>query len=137
MAPRHLAALNRLRERIDGWRSSRKKLHPMPPRLWREAATLAHELGINPVSGALGLNYESLKRHVRDAGGASSEASPAPIARFVELSGAQVLGVPSTAAAGPVVELCDASGTRLTIRLAGGSTLEVAEVVAAFRRCAP
>ena len=132
---RELAALKRLRERIDGWRSSREKLHPMPSRLWREATALARELGINPVSSALGLNYESLKRHVRDAGDASTEAGQAPIARFVELSGAQVLGLPS--AAGPVVELCDASGTRLTIRLAAGSALEVGELVEAFRRRAP
>ena len=136
MAARRLAALKRLRERVDDWRSSREKLHPMPSRLWREAAALARELGVNPVSSALGLNYGSLKRHLRDdADAASREGGEAPIARFVELSGAQVLGMPSEA--GPVVELCDASGTRLTIRLAAGSTLEVAAVVAAFRRGVP
>lgn len=34
---RELAALERLRERIDSWRSSREKLRPMPSRLWTEA----------------------------------------------------------------------------------------------------
>ena len=85
---------------------------------------------MNPVRSALGLNYESLKGHLEDGGVASRGASEAPMAKFVELSGAQVLGSPP---AGPVVELSDASGTRVTIRLAAGSTLEVAELVEAFR----
>jgi len=130
MARRDLAALKRLRGRIDDWRSSRRKLHPMPSQLWMEAAALARELGVNPVRSALGLNYESLKRHLGDGGVASRGVSEASIAKFVELSGAQVLGSPS---AGPVVELCDASGIRVTVRLAAGSTLEVAELVEAFR----
>jgi len=102
----------------------------MPSQLWMEAAALARELGVNPVRSALGLNYESLKRHLGDGGVASRGVSEASIAKFVELSGAQVLGSPS---AGPVVELCDASGIRVTVRLAAGSTLEVAELVEAFR----
>jgi len=130
MARRHLAALKRLRGRIDGWRSSREKLHPMPSQLWRDAAGLARELGVNPVRSALGLNYESLKRHLGDRGVAARGASEASMAKFVELSGAQVLGSPL---AGPVVELCDASGTRVTVRLAAGSTLDVAELVEASR----
>jgi len=130
MARRDLAALKRLRGRIDDWRSGREKLHPMPSQLWREAAALARELGVNPVRSALGLNYESLKRRLGSGGGTPREASEASMAKFVELSGAEVLGSPS---AGPVVELCDASGTRVTVRLAAGSTLEVAELVEAFR----
>jgi hypothetical protein len=130
MAQRDLAALKRLRGRIDDWRSSRKKLHPMPSQLWMEAAALARELGVNPVRSVLGLNYESLKRHLGDEGVASRGPSEASMAKFVELSGAQVLGSPS---AGPVVELRDASGIRVTVRLAAGSTLEVAELVEAFR----
>ena len=125
-----MAALKRLRGRIDDWRSSREKLHPMPSQLWREAAALASELGVNPVRSALGLNYESLKRHLGDRGVAARGASEASMAKFVELSGAQVLGSPS---AGPVVEFCDASGTRVTVRLAAGSTLDVAELVEASR----
>jgi hypothetical protein len=129
MARRQLAALKRLRERIDDWRSSREKLHPMPTRLWREAAALARELGVNPVRGALGLNYESLKRHLEDESVATG-AGEVSIGKFVELSGAQLLGSPS---GGPVVELCDPSGARLTVRLTAGSTLDVVELVEAFR----
>jgi len=128
MARRDLATLKRLRERIDDWSSSRQKLHPMPLQLWSEAAALARELGLNRVRSALGLNYESLKRHL--GCGVGREASDASTAKFVELSGAEVLGLPS---GGPVVELCDVSGTRVTVRLVAGSTLEIAELVEAFR----
>lgn len=121
--------LKRLRKKIDRWRSSRQKLHPMPSPLWSEAAALARGLGVNPVSSALGLNYESLKRYTEDEGAGGGRETG--IGKFVELSGAQVLGVP--AADGPVVEVSDASGARLTVRLAAGSELDVAGLVAAFR----
>jgi hypothetical protein len=124
-----LAGLKQLQRRIDRWRSSREKLHPMPSPLWSEAAALARELGVNPVRSALGLNYESLKKHTEDEGAEGGRETG--IGKFVELSGAQVLGLP--AADGPVVEVSDASGARLTVRLAAGSELDVARLVAAFR----
>lgn len=48
---------------------------------------------------------------------------------FVEFSGAQLMD----AAVGTVVELADATGVRLTIRLTAGQPLDVAAVVALFR----
>ena len=48
---------------------------------------------------------------------------------FMELTGAQLLD----AAGGTFVELADTAGTRVTIRLTG-QALDVADVVAAFRR---
>ena len=50
-------------------------------------------------------------------------------AGFVEFSGAQLL----EATVGGVVELSDAEGARLTIKLGGAQALDVAAVVAAFR----
>jgi len=48
---------------------------------------------------------------------------------FVEFSGAQLMDAP----VGTVVELTDATGVRLTIRLAAGQPLDVAAVAALFR----
>jgi hypothetical protein len=123
--------LKQLHQRISRWRLTFPKRRPMPAALWDEAAALAQELGVHPVKSALGLNYESLKRRLED--GASFERSPVAEARgeFVELSGAQLLGLPL--AAGPVLEFSDASGARLTVRLAAGAALDVAQLVAAFR----
>jgi hypothetical protein len=122
--------VQQLRERIDHWRSTRVKLWPMPERLWEEATALALELGVHPARCALGLNYESLRRRVEETVSARGSAE-ARVGEFVELSGAQLLGLP--AAAGPVVELSDGHGVRLTVRLAPDSALDPARVVEAFR----
>ena len=123
--------LARLSEDVERWRRTRAKLSPMPAPLWKAAIALARRLGVNPVKNALGLNYRALRSRV-EAGGEFAASAGAPTARFVELSGAQVLGVP--AATGPEVEVCDALGARLTVRLVAGTQLDVARVVEAFRR---
>jgi hypothetical protein len=123
--------LKELRERISRWRLTFPKRRPMPAPLWDEAVALARELGVHPVKAALGLNYESLKTRLDEATSHGHGAQSGAGVDFVELSGAQLLGLP--VAAGPVVELSDASGGRLTMRLAAGSALDVAQLVAAFR----
>ena len=120
-----------LRERIARWRLTRAKRRPMPAALWNEAAALARELGVHPVKSALGLNYESLRRRVNEGTTCADGVRADNSGNFVELSGAQLLGLP--VAVGPVVELSDASGARLTVRLSAGSALDVARLVAAFR----
>ena len=117
------------RKQIERWRRRRKRCSPMPARLWGEASLLAREFGVHRVKCALGLNYESLKKRVGEVcaergGGAAKAAS------FVELSGAHLLGP----ASGAVVEVSDADGGRLTVRLATGSELDLAGLVEAFRR---
>jgi hypothetical protein len=121
--------VQQLRERIDHWRSTRVKLWPMPAKLWDEAAALARELGVRPVQRALRLNHESLRRRVEEE--TSSGGGAGAAGEFVELSGAQLLGLP--AAGGPVIELCDGNGVRLTVWLGAGSTLDMARLVEAFR----
>ncbi|HTP29188.1 MAG TPA: hypothetical protein VMK12_26440 [Anaeromyxobacteraceae bacterium] len=125
--------MERLRVRIEMWRSSREKLQPMPARLWREAAALARELGAGPVGRALGLNHQALKKHmeVRGNGWGGADVAEAPTAGFVELARTQVLGM--VAATGPIVEVSDARGVKLTVRLAAGSSLNLAELVEIFR----
>ena len=135
MAQRRNAAeaeeLAQLSEDVARWRRTRAKLTPMPAPLWKAAIALARRLGVNPVKNALGLNYKALRTRVEARGEvATSGATSSP--RFVELSGAQVLGLP--AAPGSVVELSDADGARLMVRLVAGCELDVARLVEAFRR---
>jgi len=113
------AGLLELRERIERCRRGRPVRAWLPAELWAEAVTWAERVGPYRASRALGVSYESLRRK---AGKRASEAG------FVEFSGAQLLD----AAGGTVVELADAAGVRLTIRLGGGQALDVAAVVAAF-----
>jgi hypothetical protein len=119
--------VERIRARIETWRSSREKLGPMPGPLWREAAAVARELGAGPVGRALGLNHQALKRKME-----ARDRGTGRIAGFVELDRTQVLGL-AAAATGPVVELSDARGVRLTVRIAAGSALDLAELVEVFR----
>jgi hypothetical protein len=122
--------LRQLRARIGMWRSSREKLEPMPAPLWREAAALARELGAGPVGRTLGLNHQMLKRKM-EVGAPGSGGAAVPTTRFVELERGQVLEL--AGATGPVVELSDAMGVRLTVRFAAGSALNLAELVEVFR----
>ena len=116
---RDRAGLEGLRERISRYRQGRHPRAHLPAALWSEAGAWAEKLGVSRASSALGVSYESLRRKAgkRARGG------------FVEFSGAQLL----EATAGGVVELSDATGARLTIKLGGGQTLDVAAVVSAFR----
>jgi hypothetical protein len=120
--------LARVSADIEQWRRTRAKLSPMPASLWKAAVGLARRLGVNPVKEALGLNYNALRTRLEATNGGAVATSPA---RFVELNGAQVLGVATT---GAVVEVADAHGARLTVRLDAGTPLDVARLVEAFRR---
>ena len=126
------AGVKLLRKRIDYWRRTRDRRTPMPPDLWGEAIALARSGRAYAVAHALGVNFEGLRRRMAEAGTGVSGGS-APDA-FVELSGAQILGATASAPPGAVVELSDGGGVRLTVRLAGGTELDVARVVAAFRQ---
>ena len=126
---RGLARLSQLRRRIERWRWTRVKRSPMPAELWMVATELARELGAYRVARELGVGYGSLKDRV----GAPGEHSAREADAFVELDGASLF------AAAPVtvrseVELSDASGTKMVIRLAATQAVDVAALLAAFRR---
>lgn len=123
--------VRKIRERIALWRGTREKRTAMPAGLWSEAVALAQREGTFATARALGVNFESLARRVAEARAGSGE-SASHASAFVELSGAQLLG--AAAAAGSVVEICSGDGMRLTIRLGGGTPLDVVGVVQAFSR---
>jgi hypothetical protein len=80
---------------------------------------------------ALGVDFGALRRRLAETEG-SRGGDGAGRGDFVELSGAQLLGV--NGLPGSVVEVWDASGVRLTIRLASNAPLDVAGLVAGFCR---
>jgi len=124
-----LARLSDLRERIEWWRRTRVKRSPMPPEVWRVATELARELGVYRVAREVGVGYESLKERVAAQGAPGARHAEA----FVALDGAALFSAPPA----PVrseVELSDASGTTMVIRLAADQAVDVAAWLAAFRR---
>ena len=121
--------LSQLRRRIERWRWTRARRSPMPPELWKAATALARELGVYRVAREIGVGYGSLK----DRAGASGESGRREAEAFVELDGASLLSAPPA----PVrseVELSDARGTTMVIRLAADQTMDVAALLTAFRR---
>ncbi len=122
------AGVKLLRKRIEEWRRTRDRRTAMPAELWDQAVALARPGRAWAVARALRISFQALRRRMAETDGRAPPASPSA---FVELSGAQILG--STSAAGAVVELSD-GGARLTVRMAAGAELDVARVVAAFRR---
>ena len=126
------AGVKELRAQIEHWRRTRERRTTMPAELWAEAVALAGRHGAYPVARGVRINFEGLKRRIAEAAAAGRGTTAVPSSAFVELTGAQLLGGP--AAAGTVVELSDASGTRLAIRLARETEVDVAGLVAAFRQ---
>jgi hypothetical protein len=119
------APVEQLRARIDEWRRMRPHRTRMPAELWAEAVALARSKGAYRVARAVRINFDTLRRRVSEA---ASEAAPT----FVELPGA-----PRVAAAvveGIVLELHGGDGTRMVLHLGMDAAVDVAQVVAAFRR---
>ena len=126
--PAH-GGLKQLQRRIERWRWTRTKRSPMPPELWSAATELARDLGAYRVARELGLGYQSLKDRLGDGAGGQERGTAA----FVEIDGASLFAT-SPATVHGEVELSDASGTRMVIRLAAGQAVDVAALLAVFRR---
>jgi hypothetical protein len=123
--------IERLRDRIEGWRQSSPRTRAMPEELWKEACATAKRLGTGRVARALGLKYEGLKQRVLTGGGRFADVAtvlPAG-AEFIELTGFSAAGPAANEA---VVEMVAADGAKLTVRLKGGG-VDVAALVSAFR----
>jgi hypothetical protein len=78
------AALSTARRQLDRWRSGHRPHTRLPKESWEQAVALARKHGLNKTASALGLKYDSLKKHLEAA---SSEVSDPPKARpeFLEL----------------------------------------------------
>jgi hypothetical protein len=101
----------------------------MPAELWMAATELARELGAYRVARELGVGYGSLKDRV----GAPGENGARRADAFVELDGASLFSA-APATVRSEVELSDASGIKMVIRLAANQAVDVASLLAAFRR---
>ena len=121
--------LNQLRRRILQWRCTRAKRSPMPAELWTAATELARGLGAYRVARELRIGYGSLK----DRLGAGGESGAHGAEAFVEVDGASLFA-PAPASGRGEVELSDANGVKVVIRLAAGQAVDVAALLAAFRR---
>lgn len=122
------ARIAQLRRRIERWRWTRTVRGAMPADLWAGATELGRELGAYRVARELGIGYQSLRDRLGDEGVDEPQEAPT----FVEVNTTPLFAFTPTAARGEV-ELSDASGVKLVIRLGAGESVDVAALVSAFR----
>jgi hypothetical protein len=119
--------------RIDRWRATRTKRSPMPAPLWDAAVQLAQRHGLYAIARQLPVNYESLKGRVGGARGGREPKAATPVTpRFVELRPTAPPLLTAPLPTGPSVELVDARGEKLTLRLGPDERLDVVGLVRTF-----
>ena len=105
------AALSEARRQLDHWRSQQPTQRTrLPQALWRKAVALAQEHGLNKTARALNVKYDSLRKHLHQAGAAeASFIKPQP--GFIEL-------LPDTVTPGGVECMIEwAEGHNATVRM--------------------
>lgn len=115
------ASLARLVERFADWRAARSLGERIPKSLWKSAARVAKQLGVNRVATSLRLDYYSLKKHVHaleiDCASTADGRAQHPGQNFVELEADLVGSLRQVATC--VVEIEKSSGDRMRIQLSG------------------
>jgi hypothetical protein len=138
-------AVKEVKVEVERWRAGRQGWARMPEELWEAAAAAARKHGVAVVAREVRLDYMRLKKRVRAGGGEPASPSPDLGRRserreggpggFVEVEAgdlAEVLG-----GGGAEVEVWEAGGERLKVKVPGREGLDVAAVVRAFRGGGP
>ncbi len=102
------APLLRLEERLASWRKTRNPGQRIPERLWKSAAKMAADYGLNQAARVLKLDYYSLKRHMDQV------AESASAGAFIELPPAPVVHANEC-----IIELEDGTGASMRVHLKG------------------
>jgi hypothetical protein len=129
------ARLEGLRRRFERWRRSRKVRTRIPEPLWASAVKLADRYGIHRTAKALRVDYYALKKRVeQNAGSASAQQDRAPAASNM-VAEAEFLELPTAAWPGSgecTLELEDAGGAKLRVRLKGFAAPDLAALTRSF-----
>ena len=122
-------ALSRARRQFDRWRRrQRNKRARLPEDLWQKAAALAHKHGLNKTARALGLKYDSLKKHLEATATDPSEPGGTQCG-FLELLPSPV----TTPSIECTIELDDGGGTTIRMHVRGARMADLASFARGFR----
>lgn len=119
--------LERVRDRFELWRKTRKRCSPIPEPLWRSAAKLVREHGLHRTARTLRLNYYSLKKRLGAIEGLPC-GSPQK-ATFVELLPAE-----SSSSCACTIEMENARGEKMRMHLPGLDSPELTVLMQSFWR---
>lgn len=115
------ASLSRLGQRFAAWRKTRVLGERIPESLWNAAAKMAAEHGLNRTARVLKLDYYSLKKRLDGASGLAESST------FVELPSSSL-----SIASECVIELEDATGSRMRVHLKGQNIPDVLALSRSF-----
>jgi hypothetical protein len=87
------ARLERLRRRFEHWRETHQARSRIPEPLWGSAVKMAGTYGLNRTAKTLRLDYDVLKKRVKQEGVASADPSEKGAATFLELAPSPFAGV--------------------------------------------
>ncbi len=117
--------LEQVRGALAAWRAEPGKGQRIPDALWRKAVRAAKRHGLNPVSKALGLDYNCLKKHAAEGGNRKRTAELAPA--FVEVKPASPLEDLAC-----VIEMEKGGGTRMRICVKSAGSVDWCRIKEAF-----
>jgi len=121
-------ALSRARRQFDQWRSRHRKHTRLPEELWRLAAAVAREHGLNKTARTLGLKYYSLKKHLDEM--TAEQAIPTKAEpEFFEL----IPGVITPGSVECAIEWTDGGGSTVRMHIKGAGLSELASLAGVFR----
>jgi len=125
---RQSGQIERLQQRLEGWRKKRRPRSRIPEGLWNAAAELARSYGVNKVARALHLDYYNLKERrdgimVSSAAAGKGENAP-PLIEVISERGPQ--------GAECVIELESAQGAKMRIHYRGQAVPEAVALCAEF-----
>jgi len=122
-------ALSRARRQLDRWRSrQRNKRARLPEELWQKAVVLARKHGLNRTAYALGLKYDSLRKHL-DKTGVDALVPAQTQPDFIEL-------LPGTMTSGGVecmIEWVEGHNTTVRMHIKGAGLSELTALAGVFR----
>ena len=124
--------LEPLAQRLNAWRAAHRRGQRLPEDLWQAAADLARVHGLSPTSAALRLNYYDLQRRLSGRRvQRKRRLAPPP---FIELGPP---ALPSGLGERGTLELVQASGARLTLRLPNATPRDLLPLVHLILRHRP
>ena len=125
---RHLVpaqSLSEVKEQFKTWRRTRKRLRPIPEKLWAAAVKLTAQHSISQIAKELVVDYSVLKRRVqlKNKDAAASMNPP----DFIELN-----LEPPAAVSECIVEMQDRLGLKMRMHFRGQTDVDLLELAKLF-----
>ena len=118
-------SLDEVKEQFKTWRRSRKRLQPIPEKLWAAAVDLTAQHSISQISKELVVDYSALKRRIpikkKDA------AASAKPSGFIEVN-----LEPPAAVSECIVEMQDCLGSKMRMHFRGQTAVDLFQLAKLF-----